>query len=535
MIRNIFIPESIGTYYIFPKRIVGFDIGRTHLYATIITAHGHMRTIEKCIEERIENDSNASHEERVTKALISILPKLGKYDAIYSALSSSLVIFKELSLPFIGLKKIKMVAPFEVEALLPFTLDSAVIDVIITKEYTQEQRSDVMVAAVKKEYIDEHTALFSAAGIEVNKITVDMFELYGMYKSIPGYADNTDTVCLVDLALYTTRIAILIEGQLKYIRVIPKGLIQVAKKMQSTIKKEIAEIITQLLRVGLDETDNAEYSTIAKQAMGELVHDLQFTIVSYTSKSQEQLKRIIITGTGSEVPGIAEFISLQLNVTTEILLAKKIIHNGLIQSKVTALPNSFLVSLATALSSPITKDFNLQQILANEEQERTLNKQLITIATLILATLIAFTTFSLIRVRGLRKAYAVSQSEALAKLKTTFALSGKAKTLKTANQEAMESLRRAQDKWSPLSHKNRFSFLKYLYELSRHINRKDIDLDLNSLTMDQNEIILTGKVKDLNAVRKFEEQLTSELFSLEDPLQVPEFKSRPIRLRINKP
>src|SRR5437016_4043240 len=99
MIKNIIIPENIGNYFLFSKLIVGVDISRTEIHATITQATGSKRKILKLIEEKIENNSNLTYEEKVINALKSLKTKLGKYDYMHVAFSSSAVIFKELTLP----------------------------------------------------------------------------------------------------------------------------------------------------------------------------------------------------------------------------------------------------------------------------------------------------------------------------------------------------------------------------------------------------------------------------------------------------
>lgn len=537
MIRNIFIPEYIGSYYLTAKHIIGLDINRKAIYATVISAKGYKRTIEKFIEEPLEYDTTVTYEERITRALLSIFSKIGPYDYVYTSISSSSVIFKEITLPFTGIKKIKLVMPFEVEALLPFSLDTALLDAIITKTNTQESKTDILVAAVKKDFMQHYLHMFTQAQVGVDKVSVDMFELYGLYTSIPAYQNSQDTQALIDIGMHTTRLAILVHGQLKYIRALPKGIITIAKELHNNLSIDTAQALEEFIRFGPTQTENSDFALAAQNATQDLLADIQFTFTSYSSKlkTDDSLKKIILTGVAADIPDMASFMANTLAIPTHVLAANKIIHNGIIDSKMTTIPQSFLVSLATALSSPVTQDFNLQRLEANQQEDKTLQLQLITLGILSMLLILSFLTYSFLRVRSLRKAYNTSQALALDKLKKTFDLPSRSLiSLKKANTDAAAKLESAEKKWSPLSHKNRFSFLNYLYELSRHIDRKDLGLDLSSISMDQDEITLTGRVKDFDAVRTLEQELRSELFSLEDSLQVPEFQTRPIKLRINK-
>src|SRR5579885_192676 len=180
--QNIFVPEKIGSYYLFPKRIIGFDINKTHVYATQLLLKGRTITLEKTIEIPLEAGNTNNYDERASKAIATALEQVDKYDAIHTALSSSVAIFKELRLPFSDPNKIQMVIEFEVEPLLPFSVNDAVVDFIITKHLPEEKASEVLVAAVQKQHIVHHLQLFAQAGVNPDVVTLDLFALYGAFK-----------------------------------------------------------------------------------------------------------------------------------------------------------------------------------------------------------------------------------------------------------------------------------------------------------------------------------------------------------------
>lgn len=534
MIKNIIIPENIGSYYLFSKTIVGIDINRTEIHATISIARGYTRTIIQLIEERIENNS-LTYEERVINALKSLKTKLGRYDVIYVAFSSAAVIFKEITIPFLGLNKIKMVVPFEVESLLPFTLDQAVIDSIITKEDTKNQRTDVLVAAVKKEHINQFLDLFKAAEMPVEKITIDMFELYGLYKSIPIHAIN-EPIALIDIGPYTTRLAIVIDGQLKYIRVLSKGLVTIAKKISHETKIDLPESMQQLMRFGVHESDDKNYNAVSNEAINDLVHDLEISIQAYTSKlkQHDQLKKIILTGIGADIPGIHNFIHDTMQVKCEILQMKKILHNGKIESKVSPIPNSFLVSIATAISSPTTEDFNLYQTHVQEEQNKLVNNQIIAIGLIILLSIASFSLYSYFKIRNLRNTYKRAEIEAKTELINKKFRLRNPKDLADANKQANNELRMQETAWQKLSSENRYSLLNNLIELSKCINPKEIELQLTGITIKDETIKLYGSVPGYDQLTKLQNQLKCPAFKSIPKLQEYNFKSDPIILTIKK-
>ncbi len=534
MIKQIFVPQRIDSYYIFGKRIAAFDIGPTEIEVTVALLKGHRRIIENLFSERIETDSILSLDERTVQALKNAAKKIGNVDEIAYAVPSAHVVFKELSLPFTGMKKIKMVVPFEVESLLPFTLDSAVIDCIVTKEDTTGQVTDLLVAAVKKEQIEHDIALFASAGLPLQRISVDMFELYGLYKMIVPKNQELNSVALIDLGYYATRIALVIKGQLKYIRSVGKGLVSVAKKLATLNGIDTVENIHQLMRFGVAEVGSPPG---ASQALEELLAEIQLTIESYTKKLSlaDQLNKIIITGPAADMPGLAPLVSTILQYETHVLLPKQLLHNSVMQSKITPLTNASMVSIATALTPEVTKDFNLQKSAVEQEENRIIQYQLITLGILISLIFLFFSLYSFLRVRNLRLASSAAQTEAIEELKKSFKLKpSQLINLQTANKAAFTELKKEESAWHRLSTENRYVFLRYLAELSRCIQVKDTQLSLTSMHLQEDTVKLYGSVPGYQQLTRLQNELECPLFKKPPKLQDWNFRSEPITLIVNK-
>ena len=100
MIKNVLIPESVGSYYIFPKRSLGFDVGKTHVRVTQLLLKGSNCIVERWFEQPIQPGAPANYNERATQTVQALLKMVDSYDAVHTLLPSSLVIFKDLKMPF---------------------------------------------------------------------------------------------------------------------------------------------------------------------------------------------------------------------------------------------------------------------------------------------------------------------------------------------------------------------------------------------------------------------------------------------------
>ena len=88
MIKNILVPEKIGQYYLFPKRILSLVIEKTRVSACQIYHSGNNTKIEKFLSKAIESGSPATHDQRVSKAIQDVVSQADKYNEIRTTLSS---------------------------------------------------------------------------------------------------------------------------------------------------------------------------------------------------------------------------------------------------------------------------------------------------------------------------------------------------------------------------------------------------------------------------------------------------------------
>nr|MBA3954985.1 pilus assembly protein PilM [Candidatus Dependentiae bacterium] len=340
---------------------------------------------------------------------------------------------------------------------------------------------------------------------------------------------------LIDIGLTSIRLAIIVNGQLKYIRVLPTGLIVAAKKIAALVHIEPTEALEHLMRFGLEQNDKPHYTQASEEVLQDLLNELRFTIVSYTSKLKDSdtLNEVIITGAGADIPALQKLVATHMDTKSEILQAKKIMHNGQIDSKVSTLPNSFLVSLATALSLPVTQEFNLQQAQAARQEDALITHQLFAAGVLALLLITSFSVYSYLRVRNLKNTYQESSKEALSEIKRAFKLKeSQATSLDTANKRANTQLQSEESTWQRLSAHNRYSLLTILAALSKCINFSELRLDMQTIKIKNNKVQLYGSVPDYTSLDILQRQLECPLFHKIGKLNNIIFKSEPIELTV---
>lgn len=517
MIKNIFIPENIGKNYLFPKRIIGLDIGKTQIHATQIYLKGTTITIEKCLTVSLDNDTTIDYAERAAKAIKTIVEQLDRYDAIHTAIANPFVVFKELKLPFVGRGALSMVVDFEVEPLLPFALEDAIIDFIITKQLPEEKSSEVLIAAVQKQYIAQHLQPFAIAGIEPDTVIIDMFALYGLYLQIPSYTQLPGPVVLLDIGSQATHIAYIYNGQLRLIRSLPKGTLTIAKHISAVTELPINEATQLLARFGLEQEQDLTHAEAIKNAYTDFWHDISFTLTSFTSQfEQTSIARILLLGSGSEIKGLPTFISSASEIPCERFTVQELLQSKQVQMHNKQCASStYIMSLSIAWPTPITAECNLRQKeFALPTRRRLFLKQIIIMAVLAIGLFSTLFIPNILHVNRIKREIRASEHEIVTVLKQKF------RTIDEDNDDiddvisiAEQEINKEEKLWFSLANPARSSFLKYLLEITTSIDKEALGFEIERLMLTETTMTLVAQVRDFEALSLLEKELKkSKLF-----------------------
>jgi type IV pilus assembly protein PilM len=516
MIKNIFLPDQFGSYYLFAKRILGIHIGKISIHATVLYARGNSITIEQCIEIPFDGLEATDTVERTGKALTQLMEQVGSVQEIHSAIASSVVVFKELRIPFASYEKIALIVPFEVEPLLPFSLTDAVVDFIIT-QVDQENHAHILVAAVQKTHIAQHLELLAQAGINPARISIDLLDLYSLYRAIPAYAQGNSSTALIAMNVQDTTIAYLDAGQLRFIRTLPKGTLQLAKLVADALSITPAQAMEHIMRFGVQDTDWPEYAQAIKQALNSFLENIQFTLSSFAAQASPQtpLQSLQLLGSGATIKGIAPYAQeqMKINVTLFDLQAISTIPHVLLKSGLSITMDA-LMSTAIALPTPIAASFNLRKNEFEITNPVALYKQLAVVGTLSLLALICIGTYSYLQLSALQTEVTESEQEAITTVTERFKnLETEGGNLDDILDNAEQALKKDKKTWSVFSGQSRISYLRYLAELTRILDRQALGLVVDKITFVDNLLILKGYVKGYDELKMLLQELRqSKLF-----------------------
>lgn len=527
IITDIFLPKKIHNYTILSQRILGFDLSKTHVYATQIYISGKNIVIEKFFQETLDTDINEPYIDRVARALKAIIQSTSGIDVINTSLSSSIVIFKTIELPFCDEEKIAAVIEYEIEPHLPFAIQDVIIDFVVTQCNQQEQRSEVLVASVQKQYIETHLSYFAAAGLDPDKISVDLLDLYGLYKAIPYYTQQPTTVVLIDIELHVTRIACIKEGMLTFVRTLNKGLVHIAKQLAVASATNNGQALEDLIRFGTEKYNDKAYVAMVRSSFEQFTQDIYFTLQAFMQQSRiNTIDKILLLGHGADINGITTLMQELIGIPCEFFQVDEILKVPTISIKNSSrIPRVTTMSLATAFPSSTVEHFNLRKKEFIQDTSFLFLKRLIAGIILLCFIFGALITHSIWQQRALKNTIQAMEQ-------------GVIKTLKdrklTESNQFTQSIATAQEKinsdealWFGFSRQQRFSFLKTLQDLSMAIDQKSLGLEIQKLVITPEHITLEGSVKGFEELKTLERELQeSKLFKFVPALQELRFSEQ---------
>lgn len=517
MIKNIFFPDTINNYYLFSKRFIGISIKKTKITATKVTASGTSIAIQKTLQQDFDLELN-THNERVISALVELKPQCLNSNVI-TAIDSSIVVFKELTLPFTTHQQISQVVGFEVEPLLPFTRTDAVIDFIITKIDHDHNNATILVAAVQKNHIAEHLSLFEQAGISPDIITIDMFALYHLYQIIPSYASLPNLSVLIEIKQNNTNIVVINNGNLHSIRNLSYGTNLIAKTLSNSTDMNQQQAHTYLMRANTLKEDTTHKGVALNNSLSDYAAKINFDIASMVRKIAEKptIQTILLLGNGSHITDLPDLITQTSKAECSLFEAKKITENPYFN--ITASNDIDISSLAIAIPPTLDNVCNFRKDEFENTSTTTLLQQIISAGLLILFLTVSLIAHITIQTQILQQELKKSEQEALEVLQERFPRLSDDESLDETLEQAEELLKEEQLVWGAYSNQSRAQFLEYLLELTTHINKLELGFIPEQLTITdgvQGEIMLKAKVRDFEALKKLEESLRqSKLFIVE--------------------
>lgn len=253
-------------------------------------------------------DGNVVGLEQVSDAVKLAWKLLGsKEKRAALALPSPAVITKKVLLAA-DMREEDMEVQVEAEAnqYIPFPLEEVNIDFqVIGPAANSEDEVDVLIAAARKEKIEDRVAAAEDSGLKVSVVDVDTYATEAAYSLVASQLPNSgkeQTVMIVDMGAAMMHINVLHDNKSVYVREQAFGSGQLTQEIQRRFGLSAEEAEVAKRKGGLPDSYEAEVLQPFVQSLStEVARALQF----FTSSTQYNgIDHIVLAGGGAAIPSI---------------------------------------------------------------------------------------------------------------------------------------------------------------------------------------------------------------------------------------
>lgn len=237
------------------------------------------------------------------------------------ALPSSAVISKKVIMQS-GMREDDMEAQVEGEAnqYIPFSLDEVNLDFqVIGPAPNSPDEVEVIIAAARKEKIEDRVAAAEGAGLKVSVMDVETYATEAAYTLVASQLPNSgkgQTVMIIDIGAQGMHINVMHDDKSVYTREQTFGGAQLTQEIQRRfgLSAEEAEIAKR--KGGLPESYDAEVLQPFVQSLAtEVARALQF----FTSSTQyNRVDHLVLAGGCAAISGVDVLVQEQAQVNTVV-------------------------------------------------------------------------------------------------------------------------------------------------------------------------------------------------------------------------
>jgi type IV pilus assembly protein PilM len=281
---------------------------------------------------------------------------------VTSAITQDILV-RPLELKLIKDKDIEATFAFQVEPLLPYPIENAVIDKILLSK--DKEGSRLTVFAIRKDHLTQHIAQWN--GLEINPEVVSAAP-QALVLFTSRFLDNENPYLILHIGIEHSFGVLVDQGKLLAAQSIPAGLNSLIEIFGKEKKLDTTAACLELYRTPFANLQK-ENSPEIKSALDELRMTTTRTVYSLTKQFKgKEVNHLIVTGPGAMIDGFSENLCAQLNKT--LLIPKE--DDGFGASRKELL--NYALPIGGALSAlPGNKDqinFRQQEFLYPEPWKR---------------------------------------------------------------------------------------------------------------------------------------------------------------------
>jgi type IV pilus assembly protein PilM len=241
-------------------------------------------------------------------------------DNVVTGVSGHSVIIKNIVLPRMSREELEESIDWHAEEHIPYDLADVSLDYQVTAETSEA--THVLIAACKRERIDSMRQAIQLSGRQPVVIDVDTFALQNCYEANYHPAES-DVVTLLNIGASTMNVNIVKGSRSLFTRDITVGGSQFTDVLQRNLGLSYQQ--AEAVKRGAGSAPNADEKAIEplmSNVTEVVANEIQKTFDFYRATTEDNhtvVQKILISGGGSKLQGLAQELSARLELPVEVL------------------------------------------------------------------------------------------------------------------------------------------------------------------------------------------------------------------------
>ncbi len=225
------------------------------------------------------------------------------------SVSGPSVMVRCIALPTMTKDELAGAIRFEAENHIPFPMDECILDFQVLKQIPDKKQMNVLLAAAKKEFVQERLKVAASVGIKPELIDADALCVVNAFELLND-APAQKTHAVLNVGHATSLFVIVQDGLPFFVRDIAFGGIQITKAVMEA--KGISESEADMLKTNRSFENLNELKLASQKAFLPLADELKQFVDYFENEVGEELKAIWLSGGASMSIGAPVVLSERL-------------------------------------------------------------------------------------------------------------------------------------------------------------------------------------------------------------------------------
>lgn len=339
--------------------LVGVDISTSSVRLVELSMDGKDLRLERYASEPLPRgavvDGNIESIEAVSEAVRRVWKKSGsRIKNVALGMPPASVITKKIILPA-GMSEDQLEVQVESEAsqYIPFALDEVSLDFdVIGPAPGSPDDMEVMLAASRREKVDDRVAIAEAAGLKAVVMDIESYAARAALERITAQSPQAGAgqiVALFQLGAQVTHISVMLDGETIYEREQPFGGNQLTQDIVRAYGLTFEEAEAKKKSGDLPENYRADIlQPFLENAALEVTRAIQFF---YTSTPYTRIDQLYLAGGCAMLPGLLDIVAGRTKISSAVVSPFKGMQlgAGVRESQLRAEASAYLVACGLAM------------------------------------------------------------------------------------------------------------------------------------------------------------------------------------------